>query len=417
MQSKIITPFWNRVPQSFLYPLKGTALIMLLVCSALLVILPSIPFGILLSIAVLAVFIKYAYTILDHTAQGYLHPPALSNNYFSEDYSVLFKQLFIFILIAAVSGGIGRLLGPVAGIISLLLMLLVLPASIMVLATSESLLSAMNPSLLFNLIYLVGWPYLILYAFLFLLSVGKETAFYLIGDALPLRVQIGIAIFVSMYFTYITYHMMGYVIYQYHDKLGFSVAALEEEEASDPLMAFEGMDLVERHIENENFPAAQEELKSIIRRNPDEIALRLKFHKVVKLTDDIKQLTYHGQGLITRLLEQNRLADAVQIFLDCYNADPGFKPEKSQQYLTLAEALRTQHRHTEAIALINGFHKTHSGDPLIPELYFLAARIMVENLQQDDKARPILTFLTNKYGDHPLAAKIKTYSTVISNSG
>lgn len=411
---QIITPFWLRIPQFFLYPLKGTALIMLATCPILLIILPKIPFGLLLSIVVAAVFIKYAYTVLEHTAHGNLQPPPLTSGYWTDDYSILFKQLFIFLLIGAATSGISSQLGSVPGMIFLLLAAFLLPASIMALATTNSLLTAINPSFLFNLVFLIGWPYLILYGFLFLLSIGKETAIYLIGNAQPTPLQIGMMIFVSMYFTYIIYHMMGYVIYQYHDRLGFSTyATTEDATTNESLISHEGMEIVERHIQNENFPAAQEELKYIIRKNPDDIDLRMRFHKLVRLSGDTKQLTYHGQGLITRLLDNNRLAAAVDVFLDCFSTDRDFRPEKASQYLTLAEALQARGKHNEALSLVNGFHKRHPGDPTIPDLYFLAARIFVENLQKDDKARPILTFLNNHYDNHPLAPKIRNYMSVL----
>lgn len=412
-----ITPFWQRIPAFFLYPLKGSAPVMLISCSLLLMVVPRIPFfGVLFGIVVVAVSFKYAYTILEETAHGNLVPPALGRNYWTEDYSILFKQLFIFVFLGASTEGITNLLGGMAGIMYYLLAALLVPASIITLATSNSLLAAINPFYLSRQAYLIGWPYLVLYAFLFFLMTGRETALYLVGDASPTLLQTGLMILISTYFIYVMYFMMGYLIYQYHEKLGFSPYLSSEsnpEGAADNAMHYEGMELVDQHIENEYFVAAQEELKAIIGRYPEDTDLRMKLHKVMKLSGDTRQLARYGRELITLFLNNNKSGAAVEVFLDCIDADQDFRPGDIQEYLTLVELLRMRRRYSEALALTNDIHLSHPGNTAVPVLYFTAARILAEDLQQDKKAKQILAFLSENYPENPLGTEISSYMAAL----
>jgi hypothetical protein len=412
-----LTPFWNRIPRFFLYPFQPTALVLMVVISLAIPLFAKSLLGVFVAIALLAIFIKYAYSILEHTAQGNLSPPPFSTDFLLGDYSILFKQLAIFLVIGFAFAGIGGVLGPWIAIAFLLLAMLALPASIMVLAVTQSFLRAINPGVIGEVIRAIGWPYLILYAFLFFLNIGSGAASGLFAEAISPEIQVFMLMLISMYFTFIMYNMMGYVIYQYHDELGYPVESEAEfasgQGAAEASPAYEGMDAVERFIEEENFPAAMEEMKSVLRRYPDDISLRLRFHRLVRLTDDVKQLTYHGAGLITRLLDLNRVKDAAEVYLDCAKAHKGFKPENKDEYLPIAQNLRAYGKRAEAVALANGFHRKYPADPVTPELYLLMAEMFIDDMRQEDKARPILDFLAAHYPSHPLAPRIVALRSAI----
>ena len=63
-------------------------------------------------------------------------------------------------------------------------LLLLLPANVMCLGLTNSLLASLNVVVLVNIVRAIGWPYLALYGFLALLSAAASTVSALVAMAL-----------------------------------------------------------------------------------------------------------------------------------------------------------------------------------------------------------------------------------------
>ncbi|MBL1319808.1 MAG: hypothetical protein COA63_001930 [Methylophaga sp.] len=400
-----IRPFWDVIPQFFLIPFKGAGILALFLFTSLATFFPHL----LVLIAVFFVVIKYGMEILQNTAEGRLKAPELTFRVLNENYELPFKQLFLFllpVLLMAQSTGFMAFI-VISNII--LFYLFVLPASVMTLAYTHSFFSAINPFVLISLIGRIGWSYGILYVFLLFLNGGASAAYYfLVGDSLD--ASIFLALFFQVYFAWVMYAMMGYVLYQYHEDIGYELPedSIENEEDSTILASFHHL------VETENYTAAQDELREIVLRDPDNLDLRMKFHKIVKMAGDNKQLAMHGTGLIKRLLAKRKWVDAVNVYLDCVKVEPDFRPESDIHYLPLAEEMRRMRLYKQAIKLSNGFHQRYPKSKQIPYLYLLVTKIFIEDLSLDEKAKPILSLLQNKYSEHEIALEVKRYNTFLT---
>ncbi len=400
-----IRPFWDRIPQFFLIPFKGAGIIALLIFSSLATLFPQV----FILIAVLFASIKYGMEILANTAEGRLEAPELSFQVLNENYGLPFKQLFLFVLPILLLTQINSFMMFIIISNIIIFYLFVLPASVMTLSYTHSLLSALNPFVLISLISRIGWSYGILYVFLLLLNGGASAAYYFLlgGSAEP---SIFVALFFQIYFAWVMYAMMGYVLYQYHEDIGYEVAddGIGDDENTTVLARFHHL------VESENYAEAQLELRDIVLADPDNIDLRMKFHKIVKMAGDNKQLAIHGTGLIKRLLGKRKWVDAVNVYLDCIKVDPEFKPESDAHYLPLAEEMRRMRLYKQAIKLSNGFHQRYPKSDQIPYLYLLVAKIFIEDLSLDNKAKPILSLLQKKYSRHEIGSEVKRYTTFLS---
>ena len=121
---------------------------------------------------------------------------------------------------------------------------------------------------------------------------------------------------------------------------------------------------------------------------------------------ETKQLTIHGKEMISRAIPANKLSIALNVYLDCLKTDPSFKPKNATDYLPLATEMRKTRRFKGAVLLINGFHQKYPNNADTPPLYLMVAKIFIEDLSQDEKAAPILSFLRKNYPEHETSADV-----------
>lgn len=397
---------WDIIPQFFLVPLKGVGGVALLVVSLLAAYFSSIYIQIMLLFAV----IKYGMEILENTAQGQVEAPEFSSKVVNENYELPFKQLLIFVLPYFLLYQADNYIAYIIVLNVIIFYLFALPASVMTLAYTHSAFAAINPVRLISLIARLGWSYAILYVFLLLLNGGASAAYYLIFSNSLNSFTIFFSLMFQIYFAWVMYAMMGYVLYQHHEDIGYDLPedSAEHDEQTVALTGFEKL------VAEEDYRGAQAALKEIILQDPDNLDLRKKFHKIVKMSGHDKQLTMHAITLIGRLLDAKQLVEAVNVYLDCIKVDADFKPENHTHYLPLVEEMRRRRLYKEAVALSNGFHKQYPQSEFIPHLYLLVSKIFIDDLSQNDKAKTILAFLKQKYIGHEIQIEVDQYTSFLT---
>lgn len=402
---KAIAPFWNRIPRFFLYPLYPSGAVVLTGVLVLMAVLPLSLIGMLLRLVVLLFFNKYCFEVLAQTAEGRLRPPALDLELLTQGYEMPFKQFGVFITLSAASYGVTAALGAWAGALFGLLTNLALPAILMVLAVSGSLLTALAPHTVGGLIWRIGWPYLILVAFLVLLTGGMAAVPVLLGEVLSPQALIAVAALAMLYGSVIIFNMMGYVVYQYHDALGLHAT---EDDDADPAFAD-----FQRFMAEQNYPAALEELRNLLPARWEDLELHRRLHKLAALIGNTDVLLRHAREFIPLLRERGRIREAMDIFRTCVGVEPSFRPNRAEDYLPIAQMLRESRQPRLAIALINGFHKRFPDSPETPALYLLAARLFHEELGDAAQAIRILRYTLGAFPDHALCEPIKRYLNVL----
>ena len=411
----VTKPFWQRIPRFYLYPATPSAPIYLLVLAVAAGLAgTSFPFGLLMQAVILGVFLRYAHAALEHTAAGHLRPPKLSFDLVTSGLEIPFKQLLIFIAIFAVDNIVAQHLGQLAASLLWLVMMFCVPISVMALALHNNLFRAINPFELIPAVTRIGWPYLMLYIFLLLLSAGAELMQYLLYGHLPDSLYVSLASFTFMYFMLAMFSMMGYVIHQYHGKLGHDIEAdldetaqphtRQQEGAANSVLAEIAVLLKEGKI-NDAFKVLQEKLA----QDAGNLELHNAYHELLKHANEPLQLTQHGRDYITRLLGQKMPAQAAQVLRDCHEADAQFRPAYPSQVCELLKELKAARQFKLGLALANNFHKLYPGHPDIPAVYLLVAQILCEEMKQDAAAKTLLHYLVGKYPDHALHLEIKEY--------
>ena len=408
MREKKIIPYWERLPQFFLFPLRPPAIV---ICIAY-AILGSLWAHagwvfLLLNLVLNLALLKYAYATFSATAQGLLRPPPLSRDVIIEGYELPFKQGLVLLLILQLASALDRHLGETAMSILALFFWLVLPANVMVLAGTRSLLNALNPALLIRLIMRLGWHYLALYGLLVCLYIGWENMQWWLSQRPSMTTAlVFLGTWVSAYYLLIMFHLMGYVLYQFHEAIGVDIGS-EAEQARDRQLA-----LFEKFMDEENYAAAADELKYHVEQQPTDSKLHLKLHRVLQLSGDRRELCQHGRYFIRLLLSQGKKQQALAVYDVCKAADPEFAPLEDS-YRALIEMMRLAGRSKEAVGLLDGFQQRHADSELLPMMLLLAVQIEIEDLRDIASAKMRLDNLQQRFPGHSIQAQAQIYQKLL----
>lgn len=417
----LIPPFWRRFSRFYLYPLSKHPLVFMLAIALLTMATISIPLvGLVMLVLLFIIFFKYAYVVLERTAQGYMEAPDINSETLTEELELPFKQIFLMFALLTVNMTILDLAGSAAFYVSLMVTVFAVPASTMILATTHSFLKAFNPAVIAQFIRGIGFPYLILCGLLLLLLIALNTAVNLLGGLVPHFLTAFVVAFMTMYFFIIMFNMMGYVIYQYHEDLRYEIEVEAHDQLDDhepPADSHPELVEVEILLSEGKIDVAKERLADHIKGSPGDLEARNRYHRLLRATKDVDAMCRHANVYLSRLLMEKKAAQAVEVFLDCHKLDHAYKPADPKIRIQLAQLIKHGTHGRLALHLLNHYHKDFPNHPMIPEAYLLASKIMCENFGEDQKARQILEFVTQTYPDDPLRPEIEKYQQVIDQLG
>lgn len=427
-----ITPFWQRLPQFFLYPLQGQLIwhpaVYALIGTGLWLLGSHDEDGgfspFILTIAVLVGIgfaidlTRQAFRILEQTSLGNLRCAD-----FDEADDVHKMSPYKLLLIMIVQGffvGVLASIHPMLGLLATAIANLMLPASIMVLGYTHSFTDAINPVRVFKMIKACGWPYLALWVFGFILSQCAPIVIMLFVGKLPLTVLIALAIFASAYFTMVGFNLMGYTMYQYHHEIGYSpdrdfeINALASSRNNRPLSDDDILaQQVGALIRDGNIDLAMEMIWEELRYDQFNPQLSAHYAKLLLLKGDkAKQLEYAPRHLFTlaRAGKAGRIGEAWQ---QARRLDPAFKIENPDHVLEIAAAAASVREYQIALEIVSGFHKRAPRHKDVPAALVLAGKLLSDHLRQDARALTLFNHVIAQWPGSPAAGEAQQYKKVI----
>ncbi len=424
--SQVITPFWARLHKFFVYPLSSVQSAgLILVLSLLSTFFAQFGFfSFFFQFVLWSVMVKYSFESLKSTAEGGFQPPPLSGKVLAENYGIVFKQialyfsLFLIFLIFVVKAG------PVVMLLFALFCGIALPSMLIILIINENLGQALNPVMVIGLILRIGWSYFLLLFFLLLLSGAPAAIGYTIIQHLPEKLQLFMITTANNYYTLITYHMMGYVILQYQNRLDYPVE-LETILASMYPAGFpssqnsENTDKKPQHEEllNEISMLVQEgDLdKAIIQieqqvkiEEIDDLELSERYIGLLQMQKQQRKLLAYASHHLELLVKSGSKSKAIELYIQCLRIDKKFTPQALILFKT-ASWLNESDKNKEAIFALNSLIKSYPKDALVPKAYYRAAQIFHERLKNVEQAKKILNGLVHKFPDHEITTFAKNY--------
>ncbi len=413
----MIVPFWNRLPQFFLYPFHPRPLLLIVLVAAADALLSDVfLLGFMVRIASWGIVLKYAFAVLRSTAQGDLRPPKIDSDTIAKDFHQVFKQIALFVVVGIAFVAIFQTAGVIVGIAFLAFVILSVPAMIIILVVSDSVIQAVNPMLFVRMAWRIGWSYLLMYFFLVLLGGGRAVlARYAVQFLQPGLLQFFVAI-VEGIFTVVSYSMMGYLILQYHEEIGYKVEDLVEERAAAPDKSPEEQILgqIDIMIKDGQIDAAIDVIKNKTNGSIRDVRLSERYYDLLKLSQRTSEMLAHGGGFLDLLVKADDKEKAVEVYGECGSKDPKFAPAPGSIF-RIAAWLNEDGDVKGAINAYDRFVKANPKSPLVPKAYFLAAQLLSEKLKKHRAAADILMAVAKTYPHHDIIPHVNGYLQKITS--
>ncbi len=405
------------MPRIFSYPISGHSLILMAVMAVFGMLFsgPGVINAMLKGLMWLLV-IKYSFESLKATASGNLKAPPINGKTISDDFGKVFKQGVIYAAIFILFGVLSAKVGILVGLVFLVTALFFVPSMIILLVTSGSLIHALNPVVFVGLSVRIGWAYFLMNFFLILLGSAPAYLAQYIIRFLPPDFQILLFGFAKSFYTIVSYHLMGYVILQYHEKIGYQVnyedfqdpGAVQYESAeSDPDAAV--LREVAPLIQDGRLDQAIDVIKkSTEHQSIHGMELSERYYNLLKMRNRKSELLLHGIRHLDVLTGQNQKNKALNVFSECRKLDGEFLPA-ADSLLKLAEWLNETGKTKTAVAAYNLIVKSYPDSPLLPKAYFRVAQIFHDRLMSADKAKKVLSAIKKKYPDHEIMPHVDNF--------
>jgi tetratricopeptide (TPR) repeat protein len=220
----------------------------------------------------------------------------------------------------------------------------------------------------------------------------------------------------QIYYTIISYHLMGYVMLQYHNEVGYEIEYNDFKER--------GVDDAES-VQTDAGALILKEINPLIKDGNYEDAIALikekthgteitdvelsnRYYALLKMTNRNSRMLEHGINHLKLVIKDKKRNEALKIYLECMKIDPKFLPS-AKSLFKIGEWLNETGRVKEAIKTYNQLIKGYPENDLVPKSYFRAAQILNDRMMKPEKAVKILNGLIKKYPGNEIVPQIENY--------
>ncbi|MEC7816116.1 MAG: hypothetical protein VX939_07570 [Pseudomonadota bacterium] len=407
-----VVPFWQRVGAFFRYPFHSDPLIVIAICTLVPIVAPANVLGLVIWLVLALALFKYTYAVINHTAEGHLKPPPVSVAFTGSGFDIVVLQILVFFLMGGLVASAAMIGGPLLAMLAMAFVILALPASIMVLAMERSVGAAVNPMNLAVLISRIGTPYFLLYGYLILLSTASGAAQDFAVNHFPMWVAQPLAGFLNSTFMLILFHMLGYLLFQYQEELGFASdlqdgSVQEDSQHRDRSARFDAD--IDMNLKDGNYDRVQGMLKEALKRDRDNPVRIGQLYQLLTARQDTEELFRYHPRLMGWLAQRQDGDGLNELIKTLQTVEPGLQLDDPELCVQCASALYYRGHYKAALRLLQDFHKRFPDSDQLAPAYLLVAQALANGLQQWEKAGAFLSFIQKRCKDHPIHSQLDTW--------
>jgi tetratricopeptide (TPR) repeat protein len=380
-------PFWNRLRAISLYPLRDTALIVVaaLTLASFLGYLPGT--GWIFLLLVHAGAYRYAFAILRASADGELDPPETTIAIADHAVWKLFGLQVAFgcVIFIAFGGG-----GEAVGLVTLAVFAFLQPGCMISLAIDGRFGRAVDPTTPLTIAGRIGWPYCAVFGLLFVIQASAITGGQWLMSFMPRVLGDFAAMAFFLWGLFAAFHLMGYLVYQYHEALGH----VPETHRRVPV-TLEDKDAVllgtaEAHLRDGHPQAALALLREEIRMRPVTLAVHELFRRLLRQAGDPAAVQEHARALLNLLMLRKQERQALALLREALADDPGFVPLRIEHGEQLASRAMLGGQAQLALDVWQAMSRHDPQHPNAPRWALGTATVLVERFGRDAEARVLL---------------------------
>jgi tetratricopeptide (TPR) repeat protein len=423
--ASLIVPFWKRLPKFFAYPFQKSPFLLILVLALLSgVLFAKITFlNLLVRMLFSLIMLKYAYAALTATAGGDLVAPEINRQTLTGEFSQVIKHYVIFFFIFAGFFLILLSFGVIAAVVYLAAAFFFLPAMIILLATTNDLAHAVNPSMFSALTFKIGKGYLLMYFFLILLYLFAPIAVrQLTVKFTPAGLYRFSSAFADYYYLLIMYHLMGYVILQYNQEVGFPV---KYENFRDPSLhefpveinvADRLLNRIDRLVLDGKLDEAIDTIEERTREaGITHLKVSQRYFNLLERKQRHSDLDAHCPVHLQLLTRDNQKIKSLRLYSRCLARDPKFTVD-AETLFKIGGWLEESAKWREALKTFRRLTETYPKDDRTPRALYRMAMILNERLQEPVASRKILVNLIAARADHDITPQARRYLATLPRS-
>ncbi|MBB6521733.1 hypothetical protein [Pseudoteredinibacter isoporae] len=386
-------PFWRRIGKAFQYALGKESITALIITAVISLIGLYVPF---VSLIALAFLYKYCFFCLEQTAHGNMTAPDISKAT-SGGLQILLQIVGLLVLSIGSTIVLAHFAGATIAILWMIFITAALPAAFMILAINKDFSQAINPGRQLELMGAIGPAYFILLILLFMMMSSVGVIHWMIGEQFSTIGQLSSTL-ISNYYSVVMFHLMGYVVFQYQDKLG--IVAHEQDDKKNQrsdqqrLNAKLGM-----LLKDGDYQGASHLMQAQLARTPKDRELADRLLNLLLETKDLKALAKFTEDYFAQLFATEQHYKIGSRFQQIKTLIPDYRPQKMNLRLQLAEHLYEMGDHKQAALLLKNFHKDSQDKRLIVEAYQVMVQCL-ENLPNGkEQSRPYQQYVDKLSAD------------------
>jgi tetratricopeptide (TPR) repeat protein len=393
--SNSITPFWRRLQESFHYPLHFDSLLLIIGISFLTAIASFLPFSLILNLLLTSALFKYSFSCLERTSKGYLLPPDMNDAY-GGGFGLIFQLIFMVLVIFAVIGATYVYISPMLGSVVGVLLIISIPAIIINFAITENMLHALNPLSMLRLITSIGLPYGLILAFIMIMIASVSIISEFIGHDFSL-VSLTLQSAVSNYYMIVIFHIMGYMIYQFHSELDFDSTDNYRELKAKRSVFDITLANIDVALKEGKYDVVIELYIEVIASYPQQESLKHQFFELLIATKNTEMLDDFANKYFNFLMQSNRNDQVSLAYKKTLKVYPKFNPDDPDMRLKIAKICAHNGDAKYVIRLLNGIQKSYPYYSKLKEAFELMAEAFeaLPNMQKQSAA--CRQFIKNKY--------------------
>jgi len=376
--------FWRRLQESFQYPLNKSTIMFIIGMSFLTTIAYFLPFTMLWLLILTGIFMKYCFTCLEKTARGSFIAPKVSSAY-DGGIILALKLIAMVIIVTVIVIGIFLWLGVGMATLAGGIIVCCIPAILINFAFTESIVESINPIKVAGIIAAVGLPYGLLLGLIIIMTGSVGIISEIIGyEFTVLSTTLQSA--ASNYYTIVTFHIMGYMIFQYQDEFGF-IAQNEENQKN---VARSATDLqlakIEIVIKEGQYQQAIELFHQAFKQEPSDKRFYNQYFNFLLAIKDKEHIEKYA-SFYFKFLKDTHREDLINLsYKKILQAHPKFMPDNAEDRLMLAKECQQSGDPRSAIRLLKGVKQTHPNYKKLHVIYALMADALRDIPNMEEKA-------------------------------